>query len=97
MLKNKKVVKIFVISIVAIFLIWLSLLVTDSIRTIFWNEKPIFAIPIVDTIQKDGGSGTYKGIGYSIEIKANLSTTSQKHFNIYYTEIKILNFTIYRK
>jgi hypothetical protein len=34
-------------------------------------KKPIFARLNIDTAIKDGGSGVYNGIGYSIEISGN--------------------------
>ncbi|MEG1647748.1 MAG: hypothetical protein RR325_03175 [Bacilli bacterium] len=92
---KKKIIKIFIISVVALLVVWLSLLITDSLLSICFNKKPIFATADVNTIQKDGGSGLYKGLGYSLKIKGTSSATSNELFNIYYTEIKIFNFTIY--
>ncbi|WP_249028827.1 hypothetical protein [Tannockella kyphosi] len=55
--------------------VMLGFLLILSIRTgifdyfrVYSAEKPIFTIPVT---ADDGGSGTYYGLGYQIEIKGN--------------------------
>jgi len=46
--------------------IWIPMFVTDFIR--FNNmERPVFAIPLVAF--RDGGSATYFGLGYTIDVR----------------------------
>ena len=51
-----------------VFLLWFTAAATDLIR-VHGFEKPIFARPAVTA--DDGGSGTYKGIGWRIELEGN--------------------------
>lgn len=51
-----------------IFLIWFACAATDLIRVNSF-EKPIFARPAITA--DDGGSGTYKGLGWRIELEGN--------------------------
>ena len=67
MLKIKTVKTIF-IGFIFIFLLWFAAAATDLLRVNDF-EKPIFARPTVTA--DDGGSGTYKGFGWRIEIKGN--------------------------
>lgn len=53
---------------VFLFLLWFACAATDLIRLNSF-EKPIFARPI--KIYKDGNSGTYKGLGWRIELEGN--------------------------
>lgn len=95
-MKKKKIIKIGIISIVTLILIWGSMLATDTILPTYFNKKPVFASVDINSIQKDGGSALYKGLGYSIQTKVRLSVTSRELFQIYHTEVKIFNVTIYR-
>ena len=63
----KLVKKIFLIF-VFFFLLWFAAAATDLIR-VNGFEKPIFARPVITA--DDGGSGTYNGFGWHIEIKGN--------------------------
>lgn len=66
---NKKIsLKKVLITILAIFVIWVIVGTVDYLRVASF-EKPIFSIPILTV--DDGGSGTYQGFGYSFEIKGN--------------------------
>jgi hypothetical protein len=49
--------------------LWLVMLGTDYWRTTHAFAKPVFALCTRGF--DDGGSGTYTGIGYTIEIKGN--------------------------
>ncbi|MTI66980.1 MAG: hypothetical protein FH753_10355 [Firmicutes bacterium] len=57
-------------------------------------EKPIFARLNIETAKKDGGSGTYNGIGYSIEIIGNfmpedeLQGVTHARFYVFGNEIR---------
>jgi len=50
-------------------LLWAAMLGTDYWQTTHEFEKPVFARSVIGF--DDGGSGTYKGIEYSVEIKGN--------------------------
>ena len=63
----KLVKKIFLIF-VFLFLLWFAAAATDLIR-VNGFEKPIFARPVIAA--NDGGSGTYKGFGWHIELEGN--------------------------
>ena len=63
----KLVKKVFLIFLF-IFLFWFAAAATDLIR-VHGFEKPIFARPTVTA--DDGGSGTYKGFGWRIELEGN--------------------------
>lgn len=63
----KLVKKVFLIFLFA-FLLWFACAATDLLRVNAF-EKPIFARPSV-TID-DGGSGTYEGLGWRIELEGN--------------------------
>jgi len=51
-----------------VFLLWFALAATDLLRLNSF-EMPIFARP-AETFD-DGGSGTYKGLGWRIELEGN--------------------------
>ncbi|MBQ3615693.1 MAG: hypothetical protein II993_06840, partial [Anaerotignum sp.] len=51
-----------------VFLLWFALAATDLLRLNSF-EMPIFARP-TETFD-DGGSGTYKGLGWRIELEGN--------------------------
>ena len=64
---NKKIIKGITITISTIIFLAIFTGVFDYFR-ISKAEKPIFTIPVT---QDDGGSGTYYGLGYKIELKGN--------------------------
>lgn len=84
--KEMKFKKIFV-PLLVILAIWIFLLGTDCLLPTLFNKKPVFSIWTVK--EKDGGSGVYQGLGYSIKIKGNFMPEHEN--NIYYTQIKIFN------
>ena len=68
-MSKKKIIVIFTI---IIFLIIIGLGLTDYLRVKSF-EKPKFTF-ISKDLQKDGGSGTFIGLGYSVKIKGNFMT-----------------------
>lgn len=64
---------------------------TDLLLPVKFNKKPIFSF--WSEKEKDGGSGTYNGLGYSITIKGNF--TPEEKANIYYTQLKVIFLPIY--
>ena len=63
-----KIVKKLFLIFVFLFLLWFAAAATDLLRLNSF-EKPIFARPT--EIFDDGGSGTYKGLGWRIELEGN--------------------------
>ena len=63
-----KTVKTIFIGFVFLFLLWFAAAATDLIRLNSF-EMPVFARPA--ELADDGGSGTYKGFGWHIEIEGN--------------------------
>lgn len=68
-IKTKKKFKITAIVVCIFITLWAIMLSTDYWQTTHNFEKPIFARCSIGF--DDGGSGTYRGIGYSIEVKGN--------------------------
>ncbi len=66
---KKKTGKVFLITAGVLLLLWGAMVTTDSIRCSSLKE-PIFVVPGIT--QDDGGSGTYHGIGYEVEIKKHI-------------------------
>lgn len=64
---KKKVIKILRIFIVTLMLIIIFTGIFDWIR-VRKLEKPVFTVPIT---WDDGGSGTYYGLGYMIDLQGN--------------------------
>jgi len=52
-------------------LIWRIVATADYRRVVHECEKPIFAQLDIDEAKKYGGSGTYRGLGYSFVIQGN--------------------------
>ena len=63
-----KIVKRLFLIFLFLFLLWFATAATDLIRLNSF-EKPIFAQPTVTA--DDGGSGTYEGFGWRIELEGN--------------------------
>lgn len=68
-IKTNKRLKNIVLTTLFLVILWAFMLGTDYWRTTHDFAKPIFARSTNGF--DDGGSGTYQGIGYSIEIKGN--------------------------
>ena len=63
-----KLVKTIFIGFVFLFLLWFAAAATDLLRLNSF-DMPVFARP--EIIAGDGGSGTYKGFGWHIELEGN--------------------------
>lgn len=91
-IKSKKTLKFITAILCLLAALWAVALGTDYWRTTHEFEKPIFAI--WTRACKDGGSGTYTGIGYSIEIEGNfmpedeLPGVTHARFKIFGREVK---------
>lgn len=66
-MKKKKIRKVILIIFIGLFL-WLTMGSIDYFRVKSF-EKPLFTFNRVT--EDDGGTGTYKGLDYSFEIKGN--------------------------
>ena len=62
----KKILKVLII----ILVLWITIGLVDYFRVSSF-ERPIFSFLDVENSFEDGGSGTYKGLGYSFDIKGN--------------------------
>ena len=58
-----------IIAIVIAALLLLTVMGVVDLARVYYFEKPIFARPA--EIMDDGGSGLYRGIGYSIRLEGN--------------------------
>lgn len=65
----KKSIKILIIFFLSLLLIWVFIIVFDFIRVNRKIQKPLFVIEKIT--QDDGGSGLYKGLGYTVNIEGN--------------------------
>jgi len=68
-LRRKRLSNIIIKTALVLILIWAVMLGTDYWRTTNQFKKPLFARCAIG--MDDGGSGTYQGIGYSMNIKGN--------------------------
>ena len=72
MKSKNKAVKL-AISVLAILIaVWICLFITDYIRCGSLKE-PLFVVAS-DDVKKDGGSGTYYGLGYTVKIEKDVTT-----------------------
>lgn len=69
-----KTVKWLFLCFLFLFLLWFAMAATDLLRLKSF-EKPIFARPAVT--YDDGGSGTYQGFGWRIELEGNFMPTDE--------------------
>ncbi len=69
----KKCLKLLSSVVSAVLVIWLTVFVTDAVRTLNLKE-PVFAI--TSTTDNNTSCCTYKGIGYIVEIEKNSDTDS---------------------
>lgn len=92
--KIKKIFKITAMVLCLPIFFWFVMIVVDYWRTIYDFERPIFAK--CTSGFDDGGSGTYTGIGYSIELKGNfmledeLSGVTHVRFMVFGKEVKVV-------
>ena len=68
---KRKSVKIAAVAACTLALLWCGMFVTDFVRCSSLRE-PVFVIPWGETAD-DGGSGSYIGLGYRVEIEKNIS------------------------
>ncbi len=69
-MKRKKLYRRICKILLTLILLWLVAGSVDYFR-VHSFEKPIFARLDISTAKKDGGSGTFKGLGYSFDIEGN--------------------------
>ena len=69
-MKNKKVIKILLVAVITILILWSTIFIIDYVRCSNFKD-PIFVIS--GETADDGGSGTYYGLGYKVEIEKNIS------------------------
>lgn len=56
-------------------LLWSIMFTTDYYRCCHLM-KPLFVVGISDTLASDGGSGSYQGPGYTVELEGALTVES---------------------
>jgi len=92
----KKPRKIIIIFLISLLLIWVFIIVFDFIRVNRKTEKPLFVIG--KELMDDGGSGLYKGLGYTVNIEGNfmpedehpgITRSDYKLFGIYKNTIYV--------
>ncbi|MFI3227729.1 MAG: hypothetical protein R3Y09_10045 [Clostridia bacterium] len=66
-MKKRKIINKIAITLSLFLFLSIATGIFDYFR-VYSAEKPIFTIPVT---ADDGGSGTYYGLGYQIEIKGN--------------------------
>lgn len=69
---KKKLLTFLICMIFSLTLLWGVLFTTDYIRCSHLM-RPIFVIGISETLAKDGGSGRYQGLGYTVELEGALT------------------------
>lgn len=84
---KKKSTKVILTIITVIIVCWLMMFIIDYNKCLNL-EKPIFVVPVGTA--DDSGSGTYQGLGYSVELEAQLNTKS-KGLQIISVTMKIFN------
>jgi hypothetical protein len=70
-MRKKKMSIKFILILTIIFLIWGIVTTVDYRWVAHEFKKPIFAQLNINEAKKDGGSSTYRGLGYSFVIKGN--------------------------
>lgn len=63
----KKVFRILLSVLSAFFIIWLTVFITDAVRT-YRVKEPVFAFSCEET-PDDKGTGLYKGLGYTVVVE----------------------------
>lgn len=80
--KSKKFV-----AIVTLVIVWMTMFTIDFVR-VSQFEKPAFCV-LVDGVD-DGGSGTYIGLGYTVEIEGDFVTEDQALRGVTEYDMKLL-------
>ena len=86
-MKNKKIK----IAIIVAIIVWLGLFVTDFVHVRNF-EKPIFCV--LTNGADDGGSGTYWGLGYSVDIEGNFTTENENESGVTQYDMKLLGIRV---
>ena len=68
-IRKKQALTALIIIILAVIVLWAATVVVDYWRVRHDFERPLFATASLTA--DDGGSGTYRGLGYTIELKGN--------------------------
>ncbi len=66
----KKALKVIISALGIAVVLWLAVFATDCAMTLKLKE-PIFAVPLSVTAD-DGGSGSFRGAGYTVEVEKHL-------------------------
>ena len=56
----------------ALLILWGGMFITDFIRC-GSLKKPLFVVGAADTLADDGGTGTYRGLGYTVVVEGQLT------------------------
>lgn len=88
----KRLFTFFLCFVFSLLVIWGGIFGTDYVRC-RQMKKPVFAMGVSDTLADDGGSGTYRGPGYEIEIDGHLS--AEYGFQVDKMEMSLLGMTVY--
>lgn len=80
-MKKKKII------IAVAVLLWLALFATDFARVNNF-ERPVFCVLMNGA--DDGGSGTYVGLGYTVEIEGNFVTEDESLRGVTEFDMKLL-------
>lgn len=76
--------KSIIIAVACIIVLWITMGIVDYIR-VSGFEKPVFCLLDVKNSYADGGSVTYKGLGYSFDIMGNFMPEDEYPGVIRYT------------
>lgn len=68
---KRKCLKITVVFLCILAAMWLIMFTTDFVRCNSFKE-PVFAVP-AEVTTDDGGSVTYQGLGYRVEIEKHIN------------------------
>ena len=68
-IRKKKALTALVITVMAVIVLWAATVVVDYWRVRHDFERPLFATASLTA--DDGGSGTSRGLGYTIELEGN--------------------------
>lgn len=86
----KKALKVIFSAVGIAVVLWLAVFSVDYARTMSLKE-PIFAVPPTVTAD-DGGSGAFRGLGYTVEVEKHLD--AEYGTKIVSVEMKLLGKTV---
>ena len=84
-MKTKHIMIILLIF-VSMLILWLAMVISDYINVMVSFNKPLFAQAVITA--DDGGSGTYRGLGYTIIIEGNFMPEDMVK-GVYYAEFHL--------